>query len=510
MTIKELENRTGMTRANIRFYEGEGLLSPKRLDNGYRDYSEEDARTLEKIKLLRQLQLDIDTIRKVQQGTLTLEQAVFVQTTKLEGDKALIERAAEVCRGIESSGVEYAALEPRPWLAQLQAPAPPSRLEPPAHTPPQEPEGEVHWACWHPWMRYLARALDMALYDTLINLVWLLLFRDQSFIRLQTANVLTITLWSIAMLALGLALEPLWLHFWGWTPGKWLFGLKLRDGDGEKLSVEQGWERSWRLARDGYGWNVPIWSLWKMWQGRKLGLEGRDCWWDEEEDYRYTKEERRFGGQLFVMARAALGAALFAALLWSCLPPCRGPLDVPEFARNYDHCARVLEYGGTEIPALDSGGRWEEQEEPVGTVSIDVFGGTTLYDQPKFTLDGYVTAVTLHMESQDTLVSSGWRELPVLLSLCRSTGELNWFNVLSAQQEGARLLVRWEDLEEDFLGVHISQRVDYTGYTYSTGSEFLWPEDGDVPRHCEKTVTFSIPDQNGVFSPPPGQEQADG
>ena len=37
MTIKELENRTGMTRANIRFYEGEGLLSPRRLENGYRD-----------------------------------------------------------------------------------------------------------------------------------------------------------------------------------------------------------------------------------------------------------------------------------------------------------------------------------------------------------------------------------------------------------------------------------------------------------------------------------------
>ena len=77
MTIKELENKTGMTRANIRFYESEGLLSPRRLDNGYRDYSEEDARTLEKIRLLRQLQLDLDTIRKVQQGALTLDQALF-------------------------------------------------------------------------------------------------------------------------------------------------------------------------------------------------------------------------------------------------------------------------------------------------------------------------------------------------------------------------------------------------------------------------------------------------
>lgn len=510
MTIKELENRTGMTRANIRFYEGEGLLSPKRLDNGYRDYSEEDARTLEKIKLLRQLQLDIDTIRKIQLGALTLEQALFVQQTKLEGDRAVIERAAAVCRKLERSGVEYAALEPRPWLAQLQPPEPPSRLEPPSRAPEREARDDGPRACFHPWMRYFARTLDIALYDTLINLVWLLISRDQGFLRLQTANAFTVTLWSIAMLALTLAVEPLWLHYWGWTPGKWVFGLKLRDGDGEKLSIEQGWERSRRLAREGYGWNIPFWSLWKMWQCRKLGLEGRDCWWDGEEDYRYTKEERRFSGWAFVGARAVLAVALFTAMLWSYLPPCRGPLDLPEFSRNYNHCARALEYGGTEIPTLDDQGQWVEREEQYDAVAVPIFGGTTVYGQPKYALDGCVTAVTLHMESQDTLVSSGWRELPVLLSLCRSTGELNLFNVLSAQQEAARLLVRWEDLEEDFLGVHISQRVDYTGYTYSTGSEFLWPEDGDVPRRCEKTVTFSIPDQNGVFVSPPGQAQADG
>ena len=511
MTIKELEQKTGMARANIRFYEGEGLLTPKRLDNGYRDYSEEDVRTLEKIKLLRQLQLDIDTIRKLQQGALTLEQALFVQTNKLEGDRALIERAAAVCRELERSGVEYAALDPRPWLGKLQLELAQGAQElPPAPPGEEEPEEEVHWACWHPWMRWLARGLDISLYDILINLMWLLLFRDQSFIRLQTANAFTVTLWSIAMLALTLAVEPLWLHYWGWTPGKWLFGLKLRDKNGNRLSIAQARERSWRLARDGYGWNIPIWSMWKMWQGRKLGLEGQDCWWDGEEDYRYTKEERRFAGRLYVLARVALGAALFTAMLWSYLPPCRGPLDLPEFSRNYNHCVRVLEYGGTEIPTLDGGGRWKEQEEPVGTVSIDVFGDTTVYDQPKFTLDGYVKAVTLHMESQDTLVSSGWRELPVLLSLCRSTGELNLSNILSAQQEGARLLSRWEDLDQDFLGVHISQQVDYTGYTYSTGSQFLWPEDGDVPRRCEKTVTFSIPDPKGHFAPPPGQAQADG
>ena len=33
MTIKEIENLTGMTRANIRFYETEGLIHPSRNTN---------------------------------------------------------------------------------------------------------------------------------------------------------------------------------------------------------------------------------------------------------------------------------------------------------------------------------------------------------------------------------------------------------------------------------------------------------------------------------------------
>ena len=215
MTIKELEQRTGMARANIRFYEGEGLLAPKRLENGYRDYSEEDARTLEKIKLLRQLQLDIDTIRRVQAGTLTLDQALFVQETKLEGDKLLIERAAAVCRELGRSGVEYAALEPKPYLAQLEG-APPSRPvlpSPPPPTPKEEAERSIPQACYHPWMRFFARTLDVALYDTGINLLYLLVFRDPGFLRFQTANLLTGVFFSVVLLFLTLALEPLWLHF---------------------------------------------------------------------------------------------------------------------------------------------------------------------------------------------------------------------------------------------------------------------------------------------------------
>ena len=73
MTIREIEELSGMPRANIRFYEAEGLLRPDRDANGYRNYSEEDLRILQKIRLLRALHVSLEDIRQVASGKRHLE-----------------------------------------------------------------------------------------------------------------------------------------------------------------------------------------------------------------------------------------------------------------------------------------------------------------------------------------------------------------------------------------------------------------------------------------------------
>ena len=56
MTIKEVEERTSLSRSNIRFYEKEKLIEPSRNEsNGYRDYSENDVENIKKIAYLRTL-----------------------------------------------------------------------------------------------------------------------------------------------------------------------------------------------------------------------------------------------------------------------------------------------------------------------------------------------------------------------------------------------------------------------------------------------------------------------
>lgn len=305
MTIKELMERSGISRANIRYYEEEGLLAPKRLPNGYRDYSEEDGRTLEKIKLLRQLHLDIDTIRLVQKGELTLEQALFRLLNKLEGDKAAINQAAEICRELCGSGVEYNALEPVQWLKQLAAP---SRPGPPVLPEPSKPQPDGEPACRHPIMRLMARVLDTTLYRTAFYVVALGVFRAHWLLGLAPWLK---WLESVAWLAVTLALEPLWLHFWGWTPGKWLFGLKLRDKNGEKLSLAQARERCRQVGWDGYRWHFPIWDLICMWRCFQEGQDGLNSDWDLSGGYRYAKVER-FRGEF---TGGVLWAAVYRGML---------------------------------------------------------------------------------------------------------------------------------------------------------------------------------------------------
>ena len=490
MTIKELMERTGISRANIRYYEEEGLLAPKRLPNGYRDYSEEDGRTLEKIKLLRQLHLDIDTIRLVQKGELTLEQALFSLLNKLEGDKAAISQAAEVCRALCQSGVEYNVLEPVQWLKQLEAPSRPAEPVLPGPSQPDdpdEPQPDGEPACYHPIMRLLARGLDMMLYRTVFYVIALGVFRAHWLLTLPAwANWLQ----SVAWLAVTLALEPFWLHFWGWTPGKWIFGLKLRDKDGEKLSLVQARERCWDVIWDGYRCHIPVWDLICMWRCFKGGLKGLDSDWDLSGGYRYTRSERGdfTGGFLWVAIYGACIAAVVLAGLQMVLPVNRGDLTVTQFAENYNFYSGLR--GDDFFFQLESDGRWKGWYMLDDHAAIS-FDNETVSD-PEYTLkDGHITAVTVRTEYTGSVVYTNHiRERLLLPALAGAVDRFNLFNFdLDGWLDFWDREDRWSSFEADYRGLHISQRVEYAGYE-NFGDEMIAFEDRE--RFYRRAVTISL------------------
>ena len=117
MTIKDVENKLGITKANIRYYENEGLISPKRNDtNNYREYSEQDIEQLERIKVLRVLGVPISDIRELKDGRLEGLEA-FVQAQR-EADPGAFDSERRLPRFVAPAGL---AGRPADHVAQARA-----------------------------------------------------------------------------------------------------------------------------------------------------------------------------------------------------------------------------------------------------------------------------------------------------------------------------------------------------------------------------------------------------
>lgn len=63
MKIGEVARRAGVTVKTVRYYEAAGLLAPARLPNGYRDYSEQDARMVREARALNSLGIPVERTR---------------------------------------------------------------------------------------------------------------------------------------------------------------------------------------------------------------------------------------------------------------------------------------------------------------------------------------------------------------------------------------------------------------------------------------------------------------
>ena len=108
MTIKEVEKKLNITRANIRFYEKEGLLEPKRNENEYRNYSEDDFKRLEKILLFRKCNISIENIRLIFSGVKNIDEVFKEQITVIENEVKQLEGAKIICKKLsqEKSSVD--------------------------------------------------------------------------------------------------------------------------------------------------------------------------------------------------------------------------------------------------------------------------------------------------------------------------------------------------------------------------------------------------------------------
>lgn len=105
MKINELEKLLGLNKANIRYYESEGLIAPKRTENGYRDYTDDDARLLKKIIIYRKLGIPIAEIKAVLNNEKSLNDAAALSISNMKKDIDVQNRAIDICNEIINKNI---------------------------------------------------------------------------------------------------------------------------------------------------------------------------------------------------------------------------------------------------------------------------------------------------------------------------------------------------------------------------------------------------------------------
>ena len=121
MKIYQVEELVGITKKNIRFYEDQKLLCPKRNpQNDYREYSLEDVRQLEKIKLLRKLSVPIEEIRLIEAGKLSLMQSMNQQIERIEKEVQNAELMKELCARLRDESTDLKTLNASFYLSEME------------------------------------------------------------------------------------------------------------------------------------------------------------------------------------------------------------------------------------------------------------------------------------------------------------------------------------------------------------------------------------------------------
>lgn len=264
MTIKEMEAICGMSRTNIRFYENEGLIRPQRRENGYREYSEDDARMLLKVKLLRSMDVPLAAVKELAAGSMTLEQALALLDEELDRRQAYQERTRQLMDRMAGEGFE--TLDPERYLSMLE-------------------NGEEGWKedaaprLNLPWRRYWARMLDLLLCSMVAGRLIVHLLPWWKFGA------------SVLVLLLMLLLEPLTLSLFATTPGKLIFGIRVTDPDGKKLRYNAALERTWGVLWEGMALRIPLLELYFTYRALSDAEEGETLPWEWESELTFVDDK---------------------------------------------------------------------------------------------------------------------------------------------------------------------------------------------------------------------------
>nr|WP_308191825.1 MerR family transcriptional regulator [Kitasatospora humi] len=119
-SIGELARRTGPAVRTIRFYADEGIVPPTdRSPGGYRRYDTEAAARLDLVRTLRDLGIDLPTVRRILDRETTLPEVAELHVRAIEAQLGTLRRRLAVLRAVARRGASVEETDPMHRLAKL-------------------------------------------------------------------------------------------------------------------------------------------------------------------------------------------------------------------------------------------------------------------------------------------------------------------------------------------------------------------------------------------------------
>lgn len=467
MTIKEVEELSKMTRANIRFYEKEGLITPQRDSNGYRNYTEQDVDILKRIRLLRTVHLGLEEIRSLSEKESELTDVLLIHLRTLKKEQKDLEQSKAICEQLCRDQAAYESFDAEHYFNLLEKA--PSEI-------PAELEADSLPKVRAPWKRYFARLIDETIYLIFWNLILALGFH----MNIRQTGLAFVVIGTIMQSVLLLLVEPVMLSRFGTTPGKFLFGFRVSAESGARLTWREAYDRTGIVLKRGLGFYIPVYGLIREYSSYRDCKKGEILEW--EEDNILTLDERHMRWKVIaaVLVLSVLDVLNYFVWQAGALPQNRGNITAAQYAENFNHLQEFYQIDhqmnhpeflppyNDSMKRLNQYGDWEKMDGKWYVVDT----GVDYPDLPRIQFtekDGVLTEISLSSEYKDEKMEIPvYGDLMALVSLSYICAQDDYHLLLSPPSRLYNRVKEYGDQCSDFMineaGVKVQASFDYSGY----------------------------------------------
>ncbi|MBR5178215.1 MAG: RDD family protein [Lachnospiraceae bacterium] len=311
--------------------------------------------------------------------------------------------------------------------------------------------------CPHPFRRFAARILDTTLVTLIGGAILRLGFRVNVGISLSMVAYCEIIFWLFEMM-----IEPLLLTTFGTTPGKFIMGIKIRDMKTKnKLELKQAYIRALKLAWQGFGFMIPIYTVFKRVMSFMRCKVDDTMPWDNGIDVELV-DEAPARIALVIIAIVLLNVGDELVSKQALIPENRGELTSEQF---YENVVELMKYTG--------------------------YAG----DIPEFELDikgGYVKRVTLNYTSEQTDKNRYDEMYLGFLAFAGASDNSNGITLMTTSVMN-KLKSYYADFSDSYGGVNILNTSDSEirdASNYSLLYSMLYGTEATIPAF-NQTFTMS-------------------